>query len=274
MPLVTRQRLVHDLRELGVEPGSTLLVHASLRSIGWVEGGARAVISALRQVVGGSGNVVTPTGTEENSLTSRRHRARIAAMTPDQAQRYRREMPPFDKDTTPSGMGMISEALRTARGAVRSAHPQSSFSAIGPDAGHLMADHQLECHLGEYSPLAKLYKMDARVLMIGVGYQACTAFHLAEYRYKEPPPSAEYSCAVIENGLRRWIEYKDVVLDDEDFEEIGKTLNRDRGAFVEKGYVGDAGSLLVPLVQAVDHAKGWMAHYRASPRSPAGHQLL
>jgi len=240
-----------------------LLVHASLKSIGWVEGGPRAVISALRQVVGGSGNVVMPTGTEENSLTSRRHRARIAAMTPDQARRYRREMPPFDKNTTPSGMGMISEALRTADGAVRSDHPQSSFGAIGPDAGHLMADHQLKCHLGEYSPLAKLYKIDAQVLMIGVGYRACTAFHLAEYRYRESPPSTEYSCAVIVNGLRQWIAYEDVVLDDEDFEEIGETLNRDRGSFVKKGHVGEAESLLVPLVQTVDHAKGWMDQYRA-----------
>lgn len=71
MPLVTSQRLVRDLRGLGVRRGDTLLVHASLRRIGWVDGGAPTVISALRQAVGETGNVVAPAGTEDNSLTSR-----------------------------------------------------------------------------------------------------------------------------------------------------------------------------------------------------------
>ena len=52
-----------------------------------------------------------------------------------------------------------------------------------------MADHRLESHLGEYSPLAKLYRMEASVLLLGVGYQVCSAFHLAEYRYVESPPT-------------------------------------------------------------------------------------
>ena len=130
-PPVTGERLVRGLRELGVELGETLLVHASLRSIGWLAGGASTVVAALREVVGAAGTLVVATGTEENSLTSRAHRARIAGMTPDEVRAYRLGMPGFDKDATPSGMGAIAEALRTTDGAVRSAHPQSSFAAIG-----------------------------------------------------------------------------------------------------------------------------------------------
>ncbi|MCJ7723430.1 MAG: AAC(3) family N-acetyltransferase, partial [Anaerolineales bacterium] len=48
--------LVVDLRAFGIHPGATLLVHASLSSIGWVCGGAVAVIQALEQVL-------TPQGT-------------------------------------------------------------------------------------------------------------------------------------------------------------------------------------------------------------------
>lgn len=219
------------------------------------------MVSALSRAVAPTGNVVAPTGTEDNSLTSRAYRARTATMTAAQKLEYREEMRAFDRDTTPSGMGAVSEALRTTAGAVRSAHPQSSFAAIGPDAEYLMADHPLECHLGEDSPLAKLYAMRARVLLMGVGYHSCTAFHLAEYRYKKSPPTQMYSCVTQVNGQAKWADYRDVVLDDGDFIQIGKPL--DHRISVKKGHVGNAWSRLVPLVLAVDHARNWMALNRA-----------
>jgi aminoglycoside 3-N-acetyltransferase len=256
-PLVARRRLVRQLRELGVRPGQTLLVHASLRSVGWVDGGAPTLVAALRQAVGLTGTVVVPTATEENSMTSRAHRARIAAMTPDEVKAYRDDMPGFDKDSTPSGMGALAEALRTSEGAVRSDHPQSSLAAIGPEAEYLMADHRLDCHYGEYSPLAKLYKLDARVLMIGVGYQACTAFHLAEYRYTPNPPWRTYACVVIQNGKRRWTSYQDAVLDDREFEFIGESLESE--ADVRRCDVGNAKCRLLSFCDAVDFATDWLA---------------
>ncbi len=108
------------------------------------------------------------------------------------------------------------------------------------------------------------------MLLLGVGYEACTAFHLAEYRYVETPPTRNYSCAVIVDGQREWIEYKDVELDDTDFTEIGKSLEKDDSektgeseASVNTGKVGNAPSRLISMVQAVDHARDWMARNRA-----------
>jgi aminoglycoside 3-N-acetyltransferase len=261
-PLVTRRRIVHDLRRLGVEPGHALLVHASLRSLGRVTGGAETVVSALREAVGPTGHVVVPTGTEANSMTSRVHQAHIATLTPDDVERFHLDMPAFDKDKTPSGMGAISEALRTTRGAARSAHPQSSFAAIGPEADLLMADHPLECHLGPDSPLGKLNKMEAHVLMIEVGYWAFTGFHLAEYLYSPRPPKRAYACVVsTADGARRWQEYDDVVLDDQEFEDIGKSLEKNMA--VRRGKVGHAQCRLVPLQAAVDFAAEWMTKHRS-----------
>jgi aminoglycoside 3-N-acetyltransferase len=260
-PPVTMQRLIDDLRELGVGQGQTLLVHASLSSIGWVDGGAATVVAALRQVVGETaGTVVVSTGTEQNSQTSRAHQNLVKHMTADEARTYRRDMPAFDRDTTPGSAGAIAEALRTTNGAVRSAHPQSSLAAIGPKAEGLMADHPLKCHLGEQSPLAKLYKLDAQVLLLGVGYRSCTAFHLAEYRYTKNPPTQFYSCVVTENGRRKWKKYRDVVLDDNDFDKIGKRL--EDVFHVKKGCVGNAESRLLPLAIGVDHATSWMRENR------------
>lgn len=258
---VTRAQLVRDLRRLGVTPGLTLLVHASLRSIGLVDGGALAVVNALLEAVGPRGNVVAPTGTEENSLTSRAYMARTAHMAQDEIEAFSRNVPAFDKDMTPTTMGAIGEALRTADGAVRSAHPQSSFAAVGPQAASLMADHSLECHLGEDSPLAKLYKLGAHVLLLGVGYAACTAFHLAEYRYAKNPPRRMYWCVIVTNGRRHWERFEDVVLDDKEFGLIGESL--DGEIPVKRGYVGDAESRLVPMIQVVDHATQWMSWHRA-----------
>jgi aminoglycoside 3-N-acetyltransferase len=271
---VTRRRIVRDLRRLGVEPGRNLLVHASLRSLGWVPGGAAAVVSALREAVGPDGHVVVPTGTEENSRTSRVHQAHIAMLTPDEVEEYYLAMPAFDKDATPSGMGAISEALRTADGAARSAHPQSSFAAIGPEADLLMADHPLECHLGPDSPLGKLAKMDTQVLMAGVGYWAFTGFHLAEYLYTPRPPKRTYACVIAPTtgttgttgttvtgaGGGRWEEYEDVVLDDQKFEDIGESL--EKHMVVKRGKVGHAECRLVSLPAAVEFAAEWMAKHR------------
>src|ERR1700722_6267331 len=111
-PGMTRSQLVHDFRRLGVMAGQTLLVHASLRSLGWVSGGADTVVKALRQAIGPGGNIVVPASTETNSLTSRKHRERVARMTDKQAERYYEEMPAFDRETTKSGAGAIAEAVR------------------------------------------------------------------------------------------------------------------------------------------------------------------
>ena len=263
-PLVTKGRIVRDLRRLGVEPGQALLVHASLRSLGWVVGGAPAVVAALRDAVGPAGHVVVPTGTEGNSKTSRAHQAHIATLTPDQVDRFHLDMPAFDRLSTPSGMGAISEALRTTQGAVRSAHPQSSFAAIGPEADLLMADHPLECHLGPDSPLGKLNKMDAQVLMIEVEYWAFTGFHLAEYLYAPQPPMRAYAAVVGAEGARRWEEYEDVVLDDQKFDDIGKSL--EKKVAVKRGRIGHARCRLVPLQAAVEFAVEWMAEHRPITR--------
>jgi aminoglycoside 3-N-acetyltransferase len=264
---VTRKRLIADLSELGVPAGRPLLVHASLSKIGNVKGGAEAVIDALLQVIGPDGTLVTGAGTPENSTTSRAFQARTAGFTPEQVAEYCATMPAFDRATTPTSIGAIAEALRTTPGACRSAHPQSSFVAVGREARALMAGHRIRCHLGEASPLAKLYERDALILLLGADYRACSAFHLAEYRYRRRPPRQVYSCVMKKRGKPRWIEYRDVALDDHDFEIIGNSLEgvlKDQREMLT-GRVGRAASSLIPMRRVVDLAAEWMAGHRWLP---------
>ncbi|HEY5397645.1 MAG TPA: AAC(3) family N-acetyltransferase [Trebonia sp.] len=267
---VNFKRLVADLRALGVPAARPLIVHASLSRIGHVRGGAETVIDALLEVVGPTGTLVTGAGTPENSTTSRAFLARTARLGPDALEQFRAKMPAFDRASTPTSVGAIAEVLRKWPGAQRSAHPQSSFAAVGREAKALMAGHRVRCHLGEASPLAKLYDRDAMVLMLGVGYLSCSAFHLAEYRYRKHPPLRDYSCVVKKWGKHRWFRYRDVVLDDGDFETIGKHLKdvlEDEGTMLS-GHVGLAESHLIPIRRVVDLASEWMGENRSL--EPAG----
>ena len=46
-PLILKQDMLAAFRELGMQPGMTVMVHTSLSSIGYVCGGAPTVIEAL-----------------------------------------------------------------------------------------------------------------------------------------------------------------------------------------------------------------------------------
>jgi aminoglycoside 3-N-acetyltransferase len=258
---LTSADIARDLRALGLEDNRSLLLHASLRGLGRVAGGAATVVRAVRDVLGPGGTLVVPTTTAENSDTSRAYLAAVADLTPAQISEYRAVMPPFDRAATPTTSGgRIAEEIRTAAGAIRSAHPQSSFAAVGPLARPLMKNHRIDCHLGEESPLGKLYATEAWVLLLGVGYSTCTALHLAEYRYVSPPPRRTYRCVVKYRGTRQWRSYRDAVLDDSDFELIGEVI--DKNVPMHRGYVGNAECRLMPMRPVVDLAIDWMRDHR------------
>ena len=58
---VTRVQLATALAQLGLRPGLTVMVHTSLKSLGWVIGGEQTVLEALRDAVGVAGTLVMPT---------------------------------------------------------------------------------------------------------------------------------------------------------------------------------------------------------------------
>ena len=176
-----------DLRVLGVRPGSTLLVHASLRPLGFVSGGPHAVVLALRDALGPDGTIVVPTHTPDNSDPAQWRNPPVPA---DWWPLIRSEMPGFDPAVTPSRfMGALAETVRGWPGALRSAHPHVSFAALGPAAEQVVAGHTLADMLGEGSPLARLYDLDADVLLLGVDHSVSTSLHLAEYRCPGRPGS-------------------------------------------------------------------------------------
>ncbi|MGZ4615297.1 MAG: aminoglycoside N(3)-acetyltransferase [Actinomycetes bacterium] len=259
--LHTRPELARDLAALGVRPGETLLVHTSVKALGWIPGGPLAVVQALRDALGPSGTVVVPTQTGDNTDPAGwRH----PPVPEPWWQPIREHTPAFDPALTPSrGMGAVPEIVRRLPGAQRSSHPTTSFAAHGPRSREVVAVHDLDCQCGDRSPLAALERLGARVLLLGAGFDSCTAFHLAEYRTPNPPRTTLGS-AVLVGGERRWASYDDVDLDEGDFDRIGAAF-RETGA-VSSGRVGEATAHLFDLREAVSFATGWMT----TNRHPAG----
>jgi aminoglycoside 3-N-acetyltransferase len=256
-------QLLDELAELGLPEGGAILVHCSLRQIGFVPGGAGTLLRAIQRLIGPGGTVVVPTHTADNSTTSHYHLAAVRGMTAWQRRRYVARMPGFDRDTSPSyHTGLFAEHVRCDPDSVRSGHPQTSFAALGPAAGSLMADHRLTSHLGEHSPLAALYAAGGHTLLLGVGYDRCTALHLAEYRLPADVDVSmkTYQCFVVQDGRRKRLVFEAIDLNSSSFGHLGADL--DRAAFVRSGRVGHARARLIPIREAVDFAVGWLAARR------------
>ncbi|MFG2607997.1 aminoglycoside N(3)-acetyltransferase [Streptomyces sp. NPDC048514] len=255
-PLVTRDAVAAQLRMLGVESGETLLAHSSLSSLGWVNGGAVAVVQGILDALGPRGTLVVPTQTGDQSDPAVWGNPPVPE---EWWERIRATMPPYDPLITPTrGVGVVPETLRTWPGALRSAHPQTSFAAVGPQAREITEGHAPDCRLGERSPLARLEKLGARVLLLGAGYDACTGFHLAEYR--TPSPRVEVGRPAPGGG---WETVVEVSITSDRFDELGHDFERDRP--VLRGKVGAAETRLFPLADAVAYAERWLPLHRPRP---------
>ena len=61
MKTIYKKDIVQSLTDLGLKKGDVVIVHTSLKSIGYVCGGAQAVIEALIEDVTSEGNIVMHT---------------------------------------------------------------------------------------------------------------------------------------------------------------------------------------------------------------------
>src|SRR5436305_5681484 len=96
---VTRDCLKTDFSNIGIKPGMTLIVHSSLKSIGWVCGREITVVDALMEVLTPEGTLVMPTHSSDYSDPS-------AWMSPPVPSGWveiiKAEMPVFRPEVTPS----------------------------------------------------------------------------------------------------------------------------------------------------------------------------
>ena len=194
LPPVTIQDLVADLRRLPIPSQRPVLVHSSLKALGFVEGGPAAVIAALEQVVvkEKGGTLMFPTYTISGTM--------LASL---------QQGIEFHVGSSRSTLGALPEAFRQWPGVIRSVHPTHSFAALGPDAGFLTASH-LSCgsSFGAGSPMARLMERDGWLLGLGTNLGAVTFYHVLEdiepdFPFPVYAPSGPYRAACVDREGRR-----------------------------------------------------------------------
>ncbi|MCF6136155.1 aminoglycoside N(3)-acetyltransferase [Pseudalkalibacillus berkeleyi] len=249
----TTESLRKDLQLLGVKPGMTLIVHSSLKSIGWVCGDSQAVIDALMDAVTADGTLILPAHSAALSDPA----DWINPPVPENWwETIRKTMPAFDPKKTPTrGLGVIAERFRSYPEVLRSYHPTMSFSAWGKKAAYVTNGHTLDDGLGEQSPLGKAYELDADVLFLGTDFDTHTSFHLSEHR-SSVRKAISKGAPIIENGKRVWKNFLEIDYDDEQFGEVGKAFESEFPVY--GGKVGSASCKLFKMRSSVDFGVKWM----------------
>ncbi|WJE50585.1 AAC(3) family N-acetyltransferase [Bacillus cereus] len=248
----TIETITNDLKEIGLKKGMTVIVHSSLSSIGWVSGGAVAVVEALMNVITEDGTIIMPTQTSDLSDPKNWVRPPVPE---DWWQIIRDNVPAFHPDITPTrAMGKVVECFRTYPNVKRSNHPLNSFAAWGKHAEAIIAEHSLSISFGEYSPLKKIYDLDGYVLLIGVGYDSNTSIHLSEIR-TGARELIKVGAPIIENNVRAWKEFDEMDYDSDLFVEIGKEFEHINAVTI--GKVGNATCRLMKQREIVDFGVQW-----------------
>jgi len=152
----TKQTLLENLANIGINPNKTLKVHMSYKAIGDVDGRGDAVIDALMEYMH-EGLLVLPTHTWN----------------------YVRENNPImDVLHTKSCVGVLPELFRKRARVHRSLHPTHSVAAFGTDAESFVAgEENIHTPCGKGGAYYKLWERDAQILLIGVNFERNTFIH-------------------------------------------------------------------------------------------------
>lgn len=264
---VRRSDLVRDLRALGVQPGSVLMVHTRMSAIGWVVGGSETVVAALLDVLGSAGTLMAYIGWNDST-------GGLTRWPPEWQEAYRSERSPFDPEfsETDRQMGRVPERIRTWPGAKVSGSHFRRMAAIGSAAGWLTKDQPWNHGFGPGSPLAKLVEANGQVLLLGAPLDRLTILHHAESLVDSPEKRlTRHVIPVRESGEVVWREvsdhdtsttigafpYERAVGDQDPFAVIGQ-LALDAGCGVS-GLVGEAESHLFPAKPLVRFGVEWMS---------------
>lgn len=177
----------------GLKEGDAVIVHSSLGRIGYVEGGADAVIDAFLEIIGDDGLLVMPAFSEPPY--------------DEQEKAYI-----FDVRNTPAYTGKIPETFRLRKGVRRSISPMHSAAACGRKAEWIAKGHE-DCDnpYAMSGPFGKLYELDAKIFQIGVDQLANSSIHIVEGKIKFPMKvfTEKLDAVVIdENGGKRKIKFR------------------------------------------------------------------
>ncbi|MBS4201895.1 AAC(3) family N-acetyltransferase [Bacillus sp. FJAT-49732] len=152
----TKESLIEDLYNLGINPEGTLIVHSSYKKIGPVAGRADTVLDAFQEYMN-DGLLVFPTHSWSYINTGN---------------------PIFSVTDSPSCVGILTELFRKRPNVLRSAHPTHSVAAFGKDAeAFTSGDEYCTTPCARESAWGRLLDRNAQILLVGVDLTKNTFIH-------------------------------------------------------------------------------------------------
>lgn len=250
---ITKNELVSKLRQLGIKEKMVLETHIALSSFGYVIGGAQAVVDALIEAVGFEGTLIMPMQDAYNCDPTIWDAPIIDHHL---HQTIRDNIPAFNrKESDGVEMGSVVDNFRRRDGVIVSNNPSLAYVARGRYAKLICDRQSLHFSLGEESPIARMYELNAYVLMIGVPYSKCTCLHLSEYRSNYRPIVLQ-GAAVEIKGKRVWKKYLDIDLNSQIFNQIGYKM--EEVIDIKSIMIGHAEAKLFALDEAIDFAVDYL----------------
>lgn len=164
---IPRAQLARELAALPIRAGDIVFVGSAIKPLGFVEGGAEAVVDLLIDLVvhRHGGTLAMPALTMQGGTMLSHVRSGFIT---DQAH-------------SPSGAGQITEAFRQRPGVIRSLHPTHSVCALGPRAVWLTQNHHRDPRVcGPETPYGHLVEAEALIVALGLDRFKITNCHSPE----------------------------------------------------------------------------------------------
>ena len=199
--MYARRELAAQLRTLGLAPGDTVMVHASVRAVGPVAGGPDQIHLAISDAIGTEGTLLMYASCPQYYDEVGR-----GTLAPELEAELRDKLPPFDALTARAARdnGALVELLRTWPGSRVNEHVVR-FVASGARADQLLAPQPWDFAYGAGSALERLLALDGKILMLGADHDTATFLHYTEHVGDFPGKRViRYQVPVLERGERVW----------------------------------------------------------------------
>jgi aminoglycoside 3-N-acetyltransferase len=198
-----RSQLIDSLRRIGLRPGTIVMMHASVRSVGPVHGGPDEIHLAVEDAVRPGGTVMMYVGCPDGFDDVGR-----GVYDTDAEAEILAHQPAFDPQTTRANrnFGVLAEFFRSFPGTVCSANAGARVAARGGRAAWLTADRPWNYAYGRGSPFEKLSEDHGKVLLLGSDHDEVTLLHYAEHVVEfKGKRIARYRVPVMRDGERIWL---------------------------------------------------------------------
>ena len=270
--LAFRGQIALQVRNLGLAPGDTVMLHASVGAIGWIAGGPREVLAGILDVLGPEGTLMMCVGWDGSPYD-------ITVISPQVPPAMLELWPAYDPTTSRAvpSWSVLAEHLRTWPGAKRSEHPDSSFAAVGRHADEFTQAHPLNYGMGAGSPLEKLCQRNGKVLLLGAPLSSITLLHHAEHLANVPDKKiVRYKAPILRNGEKQWIDIEEFDTNGclpwrgavDLFEAIASEHVQEGHGVI--GLVGAAKSYLLDAATLNQFAIDWIEREFQHPSEPTG----